>query len=298
MKLRRGAGKSDQLAGRRRPNREPEAGPQRFAYRSRRPSTSKVTQRAGNYWPQRIGLLVLVAALIVSTIKITSLSPEPKVMPLASTASQVLLRPTTEYQQAAAGLLNDSVWSKNKLTIDTGAISRRLRQHFPELASVNVTLPLLANRPIIYVKPVSPVLLLEAKSGTFVIDDGGKAISRYKANSALKELHLPILKDQSGLNIKLKQPAIPSDDIRFVSQVMAQLKNKQHAVESITLPPSANQLDIKLANQPFYIKFNLQDDDPRGQAGTFLATYELLKRKNVKPSSYIDVRVPGRAYYQ
>ena len=65
----------------------------------------------------------------------------------------------------------------------------------------------------------------------------------------------------------------------------------------MTLPPAASELDVKIAGKPYFVKFNLQADDARRQAGTFLATQAQLQRKGITPAQYIDVRVEGRAYY-
>jgi hypothetical protein len=64
------------------------------------------------------------------------------------------------------------------------------------------------------------------------------------------------------------------------------------------LPPAASELDVQLNGRPYFVKFNLQSNNPRGEAGTFLATIAQLSRQNIVPGHYVDVRVDGRAYYQ
>jgi hypothetical protein len=66
----------------------------------------------------------------------------------------------------------------------------------------------------------------------------------------------------------------------------------------MTLPPATSELDVRVAGQPYFIKFNLQSGDARQQAGTFLATQSHLQSQNIVPSTYIDVRVDGRSYYK
>ncbi len=66
----------------------------------------------------------------------------------------------------------------------------------------------------------------------------------------------------------------------------------------MTLPVGTSELDVRLAGQPYSVKFNLESGTARQQAGTFLATESKLKSQNVTPAEYIDVRVDGRAYYK
>jgi hypothetical protein len=70
------------------------------------------------------------------------------------------------------------------------------------------------------------------------------------------------------------------------------------SVGSMILPAGTSELDVHLAGQPYFVKFNLNNNDPRQQAGTFLAAIANLQKNHITPAQYIDVRVDGRAYYQ
>jgi hypothetical protein len=202
------------------------------------------------------------------------------------------------YETAASRLLAQSVWNRNKVTVDTGRLSRELQRQFPELAGVSVTIPLLAHRPLVYIEPSRPTLMLATAHGSFVVDDRGKALARANDSTGFQGLNLPVLTDQSGLKFELNHQALPAPHVSFIQTVAAQLAAKQITIASMTLPAAASQLDVQPVGQPYYIKFNLESNDPRGQAGTFLAAIAGLKRQNITPAKYVDVRVAGRAYYQ
>jgi hypothetical protein len=118
------------------------------------------------------------------------------------------------------------------------------------------------------------------------------------ADGSTAQSKLPQVVDQSGLQVKLNQQALTSADVSFIQTVVAQLAARKVTVSSLVLPASSNELDARIAGQTHFVKFNLHDNDARQQAGAYLATIAQLKRKNTPPSQYIDVRVPGRAYYQ
>lgn len=251
--------------------------------------------RLWRFWLQRTGFLILLVVVIVSLCNILSLSTSAEIKPAAQNGSNPFLRNQAAYQVAADKLLAGSIWNRNKITIDTAAFNRAMMDQFPELASVSVSLPLLAHRPVVYVQPSQPAAILSTAGGSFVVDDSGKALlpsAQYPPAG-----QLPHITDQSGLHVELNHQVLTADDITFIKTVLAELSAKHISVSSLVLPPSSRELDVYITNQPYYAKFNLENGDARQQAGTFLAALSQLQRQHVTPH-YIDVRVDGRAYYQ
>jgi hypothetical protein len=283
-----------------------------FAYSARRSEERRITGRQaerqaapprrsnfGLSWLRRFGLIILLLAVVASAVNVLSLSPDVKVLPLATNSNLSILRPTAVYEAAANRQLKSSIWNRNKLTVNTAGLSRQLRGQFSELSSVSVTLPLLAHRPLVYIQPAQPALILATQqNGAFIIDVSGKALLKGPNPAGFNEPGLPVVNDQSGLSLALNKQALPAADVRFIQTVVAQLAAKQFIVSGMTLPPAASELDVQLNGRPYFVKFNLQSNNPRGEAGTFLATIAQLSRQNIVPGHYVDVRVDGRAYYQ
>lgn len=250
-----------------------------------------------HYWLQRFGLLVLLVVSLVSLISALSLSANARIILLQTTGNSFLHDQNT-YQNATNKILATSIWNLNKITINTADISQRLVKQFPELSSVSVVLPLLAHRPVVYLTPSQPALVIIGANGTFVLDTTGRALQSTDALASIANLKLPVLTDQSGLKLANDQRALSSSDVSFIMTVIAQLTAKQVAISSLTLPASSREIDAGISGQPYFVKFNLQNGDALHQAGTFLATKARLASQNITPAHYIDVRVPGRAYYQ
>lgn len=252
-----------------------------------------------NYWLRRIGLLVLLLALTASITSSLTLSTDAEIVAVDNNNSTAFLSPESTYQAAAQKLLASSFFNQNKITINTDKISKELVKQFPELSNASVTLPLLAHRPVIHIQAAKPSVILNASGGSYVLDASGRAlIPSGKLASSVRDT-LPQVNDQSGLEIKLGEQVLTTGNIKFIETVVGQLANKQVKVESFTLPAGTSELGAKIADQPYFVKFNLQTPpDARQQAGTFLATKAMLERKNTPAGKYIDVRVEGRAYYQ
>lgn len=251
-----------------------------------------------HFWLQRFGLIILCTVVLVSVISVLSLSTNPKIMTVDSNSPITASLPRNQavYQAAASKYLSDSIWNRNKITINTGRFNAQMMKQFPELYSVSVTLPLLAHRPVVYLQSAQPSLVLATHDGSFVVDTRGKAL--LAADNSSPQSKLPQVVDQSGLQAELNHQVLSSDSVSFVQTVVAQLAAKHMTVSSMVLPAGSSELDVHLAGQPYFIKFNLHNNDPRQQVGTFLAAIANLQRNHSMPSQYVDVRVDGRAYYQ
>jgi hypothetical protein len=250
----------------------------------------------GRYWLAKGGLLILIVAVAASLINVFTLSSSAHVIPLSDSTDKAYLQPTSVYEAAADKVLKKSVWNRSKITVDANGISQSLLKQFPELASVSVTIPLMAHRPLVYIEPTQPSFILAAANGSFVLDSNGKVLSSLNQSNSLN-LGLPTITDESNFQPKLKQQALSTADVKFTQIVIAELAAKNYVVSSLVLPAASSELDVHLTGQPYYIKYNLENNDPAQQAGTFLATINNLKKQNITPSQYVDVRVDGRAYY-
>jgi hypothetical protein len=252
------------------------------------------------YWTRRSGLLLAVVVALVCLVTILGLSSNPRIVLLDSGGSNRAFHDSATYQAAAASQLGGSLWNKNKITADTGAAATALKAQFPELQSVTITLPLMGHRPIYYLQAAHPAFVLQSVNGMYVLDTRGKALLTRDSASAASIDTLPVLTDQTGLHAQLGKQAISSQNATFIQDVIAMLKQRQVAVESLVLPANAAQeLDVHIVGKPYVVKFNMQEAaSVRQQVGTYLATANRLAGQSVTPAQYIDVRVLGRAYYQ
>jgi hypothetical protein len=254
--------------------------------------------RIVRYWRQRLGMLVAGIVLIICVLDVLHLSTTPKIIALTTTANSYFLQPSDVYQQAATKLFQSSIWNENKITINTAGIKLKLQQEFPELSDVSITLPLMSHRPIVYIAPTTPSLVLSTASGSFIIDNNGIALINSEQVADLSSLDLPTVVDQSGLAVKIGTDILPTNDISFIQTVVAELHAKSIGITSLILPTAPYELDLKPSGVGYYVKFNIHSTDALQQIGTYLAVRQRLSSQNIMPSSYIDVRLDGRAYYK
>ncbi|HUB93466.1 MAG TPA: hypothetical protein VMB52_03100 [Verrucomicrobiae bacterium] len=237
---------------------------------------------------------LLLIVIVVCVGKLLMLSTDPKIVVVGeTTTSASYLQPNTVYEAALQRLLSGSIMNRSKLTVDTEGISQAFEAQFPELQDVSISVPLASSRPVVYIQPALPSLVLQSTQGSY-----------YALNASglvLTTLHgqitgVPLVIDQSGLRPKVGRQVVPSSTVGFAQTVLYQLNAAHITTSSFVLPASAPyELDVHLAGKSYLVRFNLEED-PLTQSGAAIATIQQLG--STTPSSYIDVRVPGRVYYK
>ncbi len=231
------------------------------------------------------------------------LSTTPKVVSLVQTSDAPFMQDSGVYARKASELFDATAANRNKLTVDSSQIAAQLKREFPELQDVSVLLPLFGDQPTIYIRPAEPALMLSAGSGTFVIDENGRAVAEAAtgSSSSMTTLRIPLVTDQSGIQVKAGSQVLPRSSTVFIRTVVAQLKAQKIGIKSLVLPAVASELDVYVLDAPYFVKYNMHDANAQTaalQAGTYAATLKHLAKQGIVPTQYIDVRLEGRAYYK
>lgn len=280
-----------------------------YSYHSRRAADSgrsdigrnadhgRRARAAGTFFFKRFGLALLLMVALFSVYNVCRLSADPRIQVLGK-ASGTALRPADTYRSAAVAYLNSSLLNSNKITADTTGLAKHLKQQFPELSLVSVTMPVLTHRPVIYLEAAQPAFALASSSGTFIIDSQGRAVGSLVLLPKKEAEPLFTVTDQSNLPVKSGTQLLTTHDVMFIRTIRQEMLAARLAPSAFILPASSRELDMKLAGQPYTVKFNLQSDSARQQAGTYLAVKRRLETKGSLPKEYIDVRLDGRAFYK
>jgi hypothetical protein len=259
-----------------------------------RPKQSRLPQFVRDIQRRHVLSVLVIVIVFLLTIGLDS---TPRVVVLGDTAHRFALQDLSVYQQYAHQTLGKSLANNNKLTIDATAVAQKIETQFPEIHAASISLPFIGRKPTLYIQPATPQLILATQSGQFILDANGRALAAGDDTVVPDTAVVPTVVDKSGLRLAKGQIALPSSSVVFITEVAGQLAAKQIQVENWTLPAGGSQLDVKVKGSPYYVKFNLQGDG-REQAGTLLALQHDLANKKITPGQYIDVRVPGRAYYK
>lgn len=262
----------------------------------RRLEPDAIKRLQGPPWWHQLPSILAAIAVLISLGSISGLNTDPKVIQ-PNNGNAALLRDKGTYQKVAKQFFNASLLNRSKITVNVEGITRDMKRAFPELADVSITLPLIGRRPIIYVEPSAPAIVLSARNGMYVLNKKGRAVIATNRVNNLESLHLPVVTDENTTKIEAGKGILPGSNVEFITSIMNQLNAKKLDVQSLTLPVSANELDIRINGKPYVIKLNLLND-ARQQVGAFLAVKQKLEAERQEPAEYFDVRVEERVYYK
>ncbi len=241
----------------------------------------------------KVPFWIFVAVIMVCAIKVLTLSSDPKVVIVGGAqAANSYMQPTSIYATAAQKLLSSCVMNRSKLTINASAVSGALQREFPELLDVSVTIPLVSSRPVVFVQPARPALVLRSLNGDYALNGEGVVLSRGRSLPSGVQLAV----DQSGLTPRLGEQVLSGGTVSFVQSVAYQFSAAHLSLSTFVLPAGTPyEIDARLEGKPYAIRFNLEED-VRTQSGAAIATVQQLG--SAVPANYLDVRVPGRVYYK
>ena len=201
------------------------------------------------------------------------------------------------YQEGLKDILSKSIFNHSKVTIQTEKLSQTIKQRFPELASADIELPLLGQLPNVVLTPAEPVILLVTQNGVFYLGADGKTLARTDQVTANALGGLPTVRDDSGLVPEPGKNGLPKQTITTVIKLLRLSASANIDVESLSLPISPNEIDLLAKGTTSTVRFSL-DQDPRQGIGALLALRDKFKSDNISPSSYLDLRVPDKAFYK
>lgn len=230
-------------------------------------------------------IIVLLTALGYSLL----ISSSPRVL-----VNNQAFHNTSDYQSYALQIFSQ-LKNRNKVTFDDGSVSAAFQRKFPEVTAVSTELPIFSERPTLRITVAQASLRLKSGANNYIIDSQGIIVG--SAAGLTGSQSLPQIVDQSGYHAGLNQPILNASAVRFIRTVATQLKAARVPVSSLTLPPIAQELDLRTADKSYYVKFYL-GGDALTETGQFLATRHHFSDIDQPPSEYLDVRIAGKVFYK
>ena len=172
---------------------------------------------------QYMPIAFAVLCLVIGLLFVTTLQSN---VVLKSREKSASLRDESQYREIAQSYLKSSVLNKNKFSIDVKSFENAIKQEFPELNDVSVTIPLFGQKPIITVSTEIPKLLIDTKQGIYAVNDSGKVIAKASKEQPIEGLTIPIVRDDANLEFELGKGALTSQDVAFITTIIKQFNNK------------------------------------------------------------------------
>ena len=233
--------------------------------------------------------IALVALIVMALVYSLLVRPSPQLL-----ISSQLYHPAGVYKAYATHELQ-SFGNHNKISFNQSSVIQALRTKFPEIVNASLELPIFSQNPTIRLSISEPSLFLDSQNSRYIVDDQGVAVVKATEIPAIKGL--TPLTDQSGFATSPGRQVLTSQDVAFIKFLAAQCRGSGVPIESLTLPPLANQLNLRTRDHQYYVKFFLSGD-PLRQIGQFIAARHQFEVNHKQPSQYLDVRIAGKVFYK
>ena len=202
-----------------------------------------------------------------------------------ATLSQTLDKEVNNY-------LNSRLLARNWVFLNSSDLKSFLQKTFTgqETITVDKKFP---NRLVVSTDEQKPALIWKTGSHSYILSTNGRAITEQNKQSSSD---LPVVYDNTNLPVDVGSKVTGRDFANFVTSIGSFLKDNKIDYEKIYVSDTTSELNVQ-TKQGYTIKFSTLLK-PDSQTRSLKATLDLMAQQNKKASSYIDLRVDGRAFYK
>ena len=258
--------------------------PPRSPFQKRPPLPKSPKQLVGRF----INFLVLIAIIAGLTFCLI-VKPRPQTV-----VSSNAYHPSAVYETAANNVFK-ALRNRTKLTLDERGIISALKKQFPEIDTVKIEVPIVSQIPTLRLSIAPPTFNFSSHDNLYVVGSNGVVTGLSSRLAGASKL--PDVIDQSGFAAAPGKQVLGTEAIAFINTLLTQCQRAGVKVQSLTLPATAQELDLRVQNQPYFVKFYLGGDS-LNQAGQYLAAKHKFDSEDLQPEQYLDVRVAGKIYYR
>ena len=251
----------------------------------KRPPLKKAPKRLFSRFRNVLVLIVIIVGLIFSLI----LRPRPHTV-----VSSSAYHPNSAYETAANKAFM-ALRNRTKLTLDERGIISVLKKQFPEIDTVKIQVPIVSQISTLRISIATPTFNFSSNNNMYVV--GSNGVIAGLSSQLVGSSKLPSVIDQSGFAAVPGKQVLGTEAIAFINTVLVQSQRAGVKVQSLTLPAAAQELDLRVENQPYFVKF-FMGGDALNQAGQYLAAKHKFDTNGPQPEQYLDVRVVGKIYYK
>lgn len=239
----------------------------------------------------RLEIALGVAALVFVAYMTLSLGGEPLINVINSSPGIDSAR----YSVKVSDHLRGSILNSNKLTLQKSIIEQHLKEDFPEIASIEVRYSLVGRRPEVYITVFKIPFIYEDAGNRYSVSEVGRVVGRTETTPTTASPL--VIKDESGVPIKIGDNIITSGDVAFLGQTKSVLEQKGRRVEYMRITTVPREVYVKLTDTAYQLRMYL-DEDPLQQVGSFFAAEKALGEGGAVPGQYIDVRAGEKVFWQ
>ncbi|HUY53193.1 MAG TPA: hypothetical protein VMV24_01300 [Candidatus Dormibacteraeota bacterium] len=270
----------------------------KFVYHSQIKTYDKKKVSKNLSFFKQLPTIISFIVILVTLFYVTTLNNSPQIIITNNSSGVKFIHSNAQYMYTIRSILNESILNKSKFTINSNNISRQFKSYYPEFSSVTVIIPIYGHRLQLVLKVSEPAINLQNSTGYYLLDDQGVAVIKYNSIKQMDSTKLVTVIDDSNSKVLLGKNFISSNSVLFIQNVIYQYSKKGIKIQNIILPNLPFEIDVQSRGEGSIEKYNLLDNS-NFQVGTYFSTLKYIKSSNLAmPTQYIDLRVPGKAFYK
>lgn len=197
--------------------------------------------------------------------------------------------PTQDYSQRISEYLRDNPGQRFSFALNTSELLTYVQEKYPEVSAIENT-----NTSAFELGLRKPIAAWATGTSTqSFVDDSGEAFAHnYYGEPSVK------VNDTTGASVSSGNTIAGKSFLRFLGRIVA-LTNQSGigTVKEATLPPNTTrEIDIRLEGRGYLVKLHV-DRDPAHEVEDLKRVDGYLQQKGIQPG-YVDLRIPGKAYYK
>lgn len=201
--------------------------------------------------------------------------------------------PADAYKHSIADYFAGHPMERFGFAVNRKQFTTNIEAIHPELSSVDIDKNWFGGGASFVLQFRRPVLAWETAGKRFYVDKEGVAFEYDHFGGTYVSVS-----DQSGVSPSESGGAVASNRfINFLGKLVANVNEGGRGnVTDIIIPAASREVDLKLQGRGYPIKTHT-DRDPIEQAEDIMNALKWYDDHKIKPQ-YIDVRVPGKAFYR
>ncbi len=277
-----------------RPTQKPVSTSARSAAASNKNSLGVRARAIGSIIGRNLFLIAIVLVILIST---TLSSASVKV---TNTSIEDIYRPVDEYAAGVESVLNESIFRKSKLLVNSTVIERRMREMFPEITEVTVVVPLAGRKLQTGIALDYPMLRLVAgNSQQGIVGESGQLLLTRDSQTIVSDFpQLVSITIEPMIDFSPGGQVLTSGEVELLSLLLAEFDGSESyrpQPSSIAFKVNTRRLEVSFSDRSYYVVIT-PETDARPQIGSLVATMKELEEQGTVPTSYIDARVDGRVF--
>ena len=193
--------------------------------------------------------------------------------------------------QSALLLLDSADDTSSRVGIDKSQLSNSLRTIVPPQRQIRITHTFMTRTVHIEIASAEPAFRWQSRGVVYTGDDGGVVSSAKEEDASL-----PLVIDAENTEVVVGSQVLPVETVAFIEVLQAESANRiEKPIKNFIITDSSRTVRVLLEDPEIEALFD-STRQPEPQLDSLAKILKKQKAGELSVTSYVDLRIAGRAY--